>query len=36
MSKIKSIIYRPSIGNLQSRMVSFSDQEKMPEKVQKR
>ena len=33
ISKIKTIIYRPSIYNLQTRTVTFPHQEKLLEKV---
>ena len=33
MSKIRSIIYRQEIHNLQTRNISFPDQEKLLEKV---
>ena len=33
MSKIKCIIYRPGTHNLQTKMVSFEDQEKLLGKV---
>ena len=33
ISKIKTIIYRPSIYNLQTRTVTFPHQEKLIEKV---
>ena len=35
MFKIRSIIYRPEIHNLQIRTVSFPDQEKLLENVDK-
>ena len=33
MSKIRSITYRPGLLNLQNRTVSFPDQDKLLEKV---
>ena len=33
MSKKKSILYRPDIYNLQTRTVTFPDQEKLLEKI---
>ena len=33
MSKIRSITYRPGLLNLQTRTVSFPDQDKLLEKV---
>ena len=33
MSKIRILIYRPGLHNLQTRTVSFPDQEKVLEKV---
>ena len=33
MSKIRLIVYRPGIHNLQTRIVSFPDQKKLLEKI---
>ena len=33
MSKIRLIVYRPGIHNLQNRIVSFPDQKKLLEKI---